>query len=281
MTLSLALGHLANAGQCIGRRASAAVELRREGPPCRRDLAARRDGLRRRTPARGLIACCSHGVGRRARAACAVMPCQLWLLSRSHLRRHRHSSARRDWRLRLLRNAQGLESSRLSSVAAVVFPLTVMWTLRSCSRSLSSCDFRMTLPPRERLVVDEPTACECCGSNRSNSVRLRRMRTVQRPISQAVPACVHPGCADRLLHDVESKPSRAPVRKASSRDGHRRAGAGKFAKGSPQPLGPTDRTGTSGSGQIMSARCSGSMRRTNYWSHQRTICEVCPAMAVA
>ena len=45
--------HLANAGQCVGRRASAAMELRREGSPCRRNLAGWRDGLRRRAPSWG------------------------------------------------------------------------------------------------------------------------------------------------------------------------------------------------------------------------------------
>lgn len=60
--------------------------------------------------------------------------------SRSHLHGHRHRSARRNWRLRLLRNAQGQESSRSSLAAVVVFALIATSTLRRCSRFLSSCE---------------------------------------------------------------------------------------------------------------------------------------------
>lgn len=106
-----------------------------------------------------LIACCSPGVDKCARGDRAEMLRLLLFPSRSRLWRLRSRAARHNRRLHRLRSVQELESSRLSSAAAVVFVGRDV-DVRRCSRFLSSCDDDD--PDSERRQRLDPLATPKC-----------------------------------------------------------------------------------------------------------------------
>jgi transposase-like protein len=90
-----------------------------------------------------------HLASTRAKGNWAEMLRLLLFPSRRNLSRLRSRAAHPSRRLHRLRS-KGLESSRLSSGAAVVSALTLTWTLRRCSRFLSSWDDDDSDPERRQ-----------------------------------------------------------------------------------------------------------------------------------